>query len=55
MIRQEKSSQALTEEKEQNQFGLPGIGIPAELLFNEDFNSTEKIIFGFIIRKAVYF
>ena len=29
-------------------FGLPDIGIPAEILFNQELSMTEKIIFGFV-------
>lgn len=30
------------------EFGLAGIGIPAEVLFNPEITNTEKILFGFI-------
>lgn len=34
--------------KEQQQFGMPDIGIPAEVLFNPELSNTQKILFGFI-------
>lgn len=34
-------------EPKQN-FGLPSIGIPFEILFNEDLTNTEKILYGFV-------
>jgi len=31
-----------------NQFGLPNIVIPAEVLFNGNLSKSEKILFGFV-------
>lgn len=41
----------MKEQKEQNEkqgFGMIGIGIPAEVLFNPYLTQTEKMLFGFI-------
>jgi len=35
-------------EKEEIQFGIPDIGIPAEVLFNPKLTETEKMLFGFL-------
>jgi len=35
-------------ETEKNPWGLPDIGMPAEVLFHPEISSTEKILFGFI-------
>ena len=37
-----------TRKKEHQQFGLPDIGIPAEVLFNPELSNTQRILFGFI-------
>ena len=34
--------------QKKNQFGIAGIGIPAEILFNPEITVTEKFLFGFI-------
>jgi len=36
------------EENKEVEFGLPSIGIPAEVLFNPKITKTEKILFGFL-------
>lgn len=41
-----KRTEILSEEK--NEFGLPGIGIPAEVLIHPHLTPTEKLLFGLI-------
>lgn len=36
------------EEEKENRFGVPSIGIPAEVLFHPDLTSTERLLFGLI-------
>lgn len=50
MIRKNNPQQKIptSENEEYNPFGLPDIGIPAEVLFNHELSATEKILFGFI-------
>ena len=37
-----------TSEDKKQEWGLPSIGIPAEILFNPLFTNSEKLLFGFI-------
>lgn len=38
----------MVEREHRNEFGLPSIGIPAEVLFHPDLSPAERILFGFI-------
>lgn len=49
MIRKKLTPQdASLVDDEAQKFGLPDIGIPAEVLFNPELSHTQKILFGFI-------
>jgi len=34
--------------RQEQQFGMPDVGIPAEVLFNPELTETQKVLFGFI-------
>ena len=36
------------DQDEKQEWGLPAIGIPSEILFNPLFSNSEKLLFGFL-------